>query len=285
MTQSKPLKLISFNVNGIRSILSKTKDGTKHKTPIDNNTLTTLMNEFNPDIICLQEIRCNDKFDISSVLSLDKHGYDIIGKNCAKVKAGYSGVLVLSKLQPVNILYDFPHLPSTNPLNTEGRLITVEYSSFILINAYVPNSKPDLSRLEFRTKEWEHHMRKHIDNMNTKYNKPIIACADWNVAPQDIDVHNPKSAKNKHGFTQEEKEAFYRLLQDCHLIDTFRHIHPQTIKYSWWSNFANARERNLGWRIDGFVVSTTLEKKIKDANIHTDYMGSDHAPVSLTISL
>ncbi len=279
------IKLISFNVNGIRSILSKTKEGVKHTSFIPNNTLYSITSSEQPDILCIQEVRCNEKFDINSVLKYEEQGYTLVGQNCAKNKAGYSGVMVLSKLKPLSVVYDFPHLSSDDSSNTEGRLITVEYSSFILINAYVPNSKPDLSRLVYRTKEWEFHMRKHIENMKKKYNKPIVACADWNVAPRDIDVHNPKSAKNKHGFTEEEKAAFQLLLKDCHLIDTFRHLHPNTIKYSWWSNFAKSRERNLGWRIDSFLVSSTLEKKIKEADILTEYMGSDHAPVSLTITL
>lgn len=281
MTQ---MKLVSFNVNGIRSIMSKTKDGKKYNTCIANNTLTSVMTDISPDIICLQEIRCNDKFDINASLQYEDKGYILIGQNCSKARAGYSGVLVLSKLKPNTVLYDFPHLPNESVLNTEGRLITVEYPAFILINAYVPNSKPDLSRLEFRTKEWEVHMRKHIENMKKKYNKPVIACADWNVAPYDIDVHNPKSAKNKHGFTEEEKEAFRLLLQECQLIDTFRYVHPKTVKYSWWSNFAKSRERNVGWRIDGFCISSTLAKNIRNADIHTEYMGSDHAPVSLTLN-
>ena len=152
------IKLISFNVNGIRSILSKNKDGQKHSTFVTNNTLQTLINDIKPDIVCLQEIRCNENFDIASILKLDEQGYQLVGKNCSKVKPGYSGVLVLSKLNPLKIYYDFPHLPETNPLNTEGRLITTEFPSFILINAYVPNAKPDLSRLVFRTNEWEVNM-------------------------------------------------------------------------------------------------------------------------------
>lgn len=286
MQRPTQIKLISFNVNGIRSILSKTKEGVKHTTFIPNNTLNTLLSNVQPDIVCLQEVRCNEKFDVNSVLKHEEQGYTLVGQNCAKNKAGYSGVLVLSKLKPLSVVYDFPHLFSDDPSNAEGRLITVEYSSFILINAYVPNAKPDLSRLEYRTKEWEFHMRKHIENMKKKFNnKPIVACADWNVAPHDIDVHNPKTAKNKHGFTEEEKAAFQLLLKDCQLIDTFRHLHPNTVKYSWWSNFAKSRERNVGWRIDGFLVSTTLDKKIKEADILTEYMGSDHAPVLLTINL
>jgi exodeoxyribonuclease III len=278
------MRIISWNCNGIRSIMSKTKDGKKHSSFITNNVINALLTDKEPDVLCLQEIRCNDKLDLNAILHYEDLGYSLVGTNCSKTKSGYSGVLVLSKMKPLNVLFDFPHLPDNNTLNSEGRLITIEYRSFILINAYVPNAKPDLSRLDFRVNEWEVNMRKHIENMKKKYNKPVIACADWNVAPQNIDVHNPKSAKNKHGFTEEEKRAFQQLLEDCQLIDTFRYLYPNTIKYSWWSNFAKSRERNLGWRIDTFLVSSTLEKKLKDADIHTEYMGSDHAPVSLTLN-
>jgi exodeoxyribonuclease-3 len=265
--------------------MSKTRDGQKHNTFIENNALKTILKNEEPDIVCLQEVRCNNNFDINTILHYDKLGYMLVGTNCSKAKSGYSGVLILSKLKPLNVVYDFPHLPDSNILNVEGRLLTVEYHSFVLINAYVPNSKPDLSRLDFRIQEWEVNMRKHIDSMKKQFNKPIIACADWNVAPQNIDVHNAKSAKNKHGFTEEEKVAFQQLIDKCQMIDTFRLMHPNTIKYSWWSNFAKSRERNLGWRIDTILVSSSLKRKVKDANIHTEYMGSDHAPVYLTISI
>lgn len=278
-----PIKFISWNVNGLRSILTKSKDGKKSATPIETNSLASIIDEVKPDIICLQEIRCNETFDFDEVLHYKDKGYTVVGRNCAKNKKGYSGVMVLSKLPFADVVFDMPHLGPNHHLNEEGRVITVVYPSFVLINSYVPNAKPDLSRLDYRTKEWEPNMRKHINNMKSKYNRPIIACADWNVAPTDIDVHNPKSAKNKHGFTEEEKAAFHQLLQDCELVDTYRNIHPTVVKYSWWSNFAKSRERNVGWRIDTFLVSSSLQKKIKDADIHTEYFGSDHAPVSLEV--
>lgn len=279
------IKLVSWNVNGLRSILTKTKDGKKHKAHIQNNSLSSVIDELKPDIICLQEIRCSDTFDFDDVLQYKDKGYTFVGRNCAKNKKGYSGVMVLSKLPFTEVMFDMPHLGPNHYLNEEGRVITVIYPSFILVNSYVPNAKPDLSRLEYRTNEWEPSMRKHINNMKAKYNKPVIACADWNVAPTDIDVHNPKGAKNKHGFTEQEKEAFRLLLKECELVDTYRKVHPTSIQYSWWSNFAKSRERNLGWRIDTFLVSSSIEKKIKDADIHTQYFGSDHAPVALDVAL
>lgn len=282
-------KIISFNVNGIRSILTKTKDGTKHKDPISTNSLSTLLDAEAPDVICLQEIRCSSSLDIANLLNLEEKGYKIVGQNCSKSKAGYSGTLVIAKTnnQFLSVIHDFPHLPSSNPLNQEGRIVTVEFPKYILINVYVPNSKPDLSRLDFRVDEWEANVRKHIVLMRTKFNnKPIVMCGDLNVAPEPIDVHNPKQSQGKHGFTQEERTSFQTLLNDCDLIDAYRHLHPnKTDEYSWWSNFAKSRERNKGWRIDIHLVSSTIAKKVKEANILQEYYGSDHAPISLTISM
>jgi exodeoxyribonuclease III len=285
-------KIISFNVNGIRSILTKEKDGTKHKEPITNNSVSTLLDDEAPDVLCLQEIRCSASLDISKHLDLQAKGYYIIGQNCSKSKAGYSGTLVIAKqqlpvTQAITTIQDFPHLPSTHELNQEGRVITVEFPKFILINVYVPNSKPDLSRLTFRVSEWETNIRKHITNMKQRFsNKPIIMCGDLNVAPNPIDLHNAKQAKGKHGFTEEERQAFTTLLEECELVDAYRHLHPtKTDDYSWWSNFAKSRERNKGWRIDIHVVSASIAKKIKEAKIQQEYHGSDHAPISLSIAL
>jgi exodeoxyribonuclease-3 len=280
-----PIKIVSWNVNGIRSLLTKEKDGTKHKDFIDNNSLSTLIDEHTPDIVCLQEIRCNASFNISETLKLQERGYNIIGLNCSKAKSGYSGVLVLSKLKHEDVYGDFPQYSSTHELNQEGRLITIEFPKFILINAYVPNAKPDLARLDFRVNQWETAMRKHINNMKSKHDKPVIACADWNVAPNELDVHNPKSAKGKHGFTVEERDAFAKLLKDCDLVDSFRYMNPSKVAYTWWSNFAKSRERNLGWRIDTFLVSTSISKKLKYSEAHPEYLGSDHCPVIIEVGL
>jgi exodeoxyribonuclease-3 len=279
-------KIISFNVNGIRSIVTKEKDGTKHKEQITNNVISTLLDEQEPDILCLQEIRCNDTLDIQKLLDLDSKGYHIVGQNCSKVKAGYSGTLIISKIEPISIIKDIPHIHTKHELNGEGRMITVEFTKFILINVYVPNSKPDLSRLKFRVEEWETEVRKHIMNMEKKFNKPIILCGDLNVAPNEIDLHNPKGSKGKHGFTIEERDAFKKLLEECDMIDAYRYLHPTKVNdYSWWSNFAKSRENNKGWRIDIHVISKSLSKKIKEASIHQEYYGSDHAPISLTLSI
>lgn len=280
------MKIISFNCNGIRSVLTKEKDGTKHKQVIDNNVIASLLDEEKPDILCLQEIRCGDSLDISKLLELSSRGYHIINQNCSVVKAGYSGTLVVSKHPALTVIKNFQNLPENHELNGEGRIITVEFPKFVLINVYVPNSKPDLSRLEFRVKQWEKEIRNHINNLQVQFNKPIIMCGDLNVAPKEIDLHNPKGSKGKHGFTIEERDAFQKLLDECKMIDAYRHMYPtKQNEYTWWSNFAKSREKNKGWRIDIYVVSKSVSKKIEEVKIYTDHYGSDHAPISLSISL
>lgn len=285
-----PLTIVSWNVNGIRSILCKKKDGSKHTSLIQENSLAVLLDTESPDIVCLQEIRCSPSLEIAEKLDLNKRGYNIIGANCSKVKAGYSGTLTFAKqsnpdTQPISIIKDFPRFSESHELNGEGRIITVEFPKFVLINTYVPNAKPDLSRLKFRTEVWEVAMRQHINDMKKKYNnKPIILCGDMNVAPQDIDVHNPKTAKGKHGFTIEEREAFVKLLGECDMKDAFREMYPDKVAYSWWSNFAESRKRNKGWQIDKFVVSAKLIKKVNEVFIKDEYFGSDHAPVVMSVT-
>lgn len=280
------MRVISFNCNGIRSVLSKEKDGTKHKQFIDDNVLAKVLDELKPDVLCLQEIRCNDKLDISSILRLDERQYSIVGMNCATNKKGYSGTLIMVKQSLVssiqNVHRDFT---DCKECNEEGRAITVEFPECVIVNVYVPNSKPDLSRLQWRVNVWEPAMRNHIKNIQKRTRKAVILCGDLNVAPNDIDVHNPKTAKNQHGFTQEEKEAFALLLKECDLVDAFRHLYPsQANAYTWWSNFHKSREKNKGWQIDKFLVSAKKSHGIHQVRIHNEYYGSDHAVISMDFS-
>lgn len=277
------IKLVSWNVNGIRSILSKSKDGTKHKGVFEHNALATLITTQQPDIVALQEIRCSIDFDIGMHLKLSEQGYNVIGQNCAKTKKGYSGTIVFSRLPYEDVINDFPHIPLDTDINKEGRVITVIYNKFVFINTYVPNSKPDLSRLDFRVSEWEKNMRIHINSMKEQYNRPVIITGDFNVAPADIDVHNPKTVKGQHGFTEEEKKAFAQLLKECDLVNGLRYLYPNKVVFTWWSNFAKSRERNKGWTIDHFLLSSSFVKKIMDVTVLDDYKGSDHAPVILQI--
>lgn len=275
------MRLASFNVNGLRSMLSKNKQGDKIKEGCNatheqnircENVIQSLLKE-DFDIICLQEIKCNNcQVDLEFV---EKMGYNVILNPAARL--GYSGTAIFTKVKPLSVRTDFHN-------DNEGRVIIAEYAKFVLINLYVPNSKPDLSRLDFRVNEWDTNIRQLVNEL-TKTGKEVILCGDFNVANENIDVHNPKSANGSHGFTKEERESFDKLLNDCNLIDTFRHLHPKTAKYSWFSPFANSRKNNKGWRIDYFLVSDKLKNKIKKADIFSEYYGSDHLVIFLEISI
>lgn len=277
------MRVISFNCNGIRSVLSKEKNGTKHKQFIEDNVLAKILDELKPDVLCLQEIRCNDKLDISSILRLNERKYSIVGMNCATSKKGYSGTLTMVKESLVSQIQSIQRdFSDCEACSEEGRAITVELSECVIVNVYVPNSKPDLSRLQWRVDVWEPAMRNHIKALEKRTRKAVILCGDLNVAPNDIDVHNPKTAKNQHGFTQEEKDAFALLLKECDLVDAFRHLYPsQANAYTWWSNFHKSREKNKGWQIDKFLISAKKAHDIQQVRIHNEYYGSDHAVISM----
>lgn len=251
------MKIITFNVNGLRAVLQKDKSG---KRGGNTNVLQALLAEHDPDILCLQETKCPE--DVATGLP-----FAFTKILASKTRKGYSGVAVLSKEPPLQVFDDFPH-------NEEGRVIVAEYPKFVLINAYVPNAKPDLSRLSYRV-DWEQAMRAYIN----KCQKPVVYVGDLNVAPAEIDLHNPKANVKSHGFTVEERGAFADLLKDCKLVDTFRVLHPDERAYTWYSNFGKARENNKGWRIDHILVSKKLQKKIQAVEILGDYYGSDHVPV------
>lgn len=266
------MKIVSWNVNGLRSVLNKDKNGTKILE--GESVIETLIKEQNPDIICLQEIRCANNINLTKI-NLEKYGYTNIILNCSTIKAGYSGTAIFSKIKPISF-----KLGEDN----EGRLITAEYYNFILINAYVPNAKPDLSRLDYRINTWEKMILNYIIELQNNSNKYIIYCGDLNVANKDIDVHSPKTAKGKHGFTLEERNSFQTLLDKCNMIDSFRTFHPTEKKYSWFSNFAQSRQKNKGWRIDYFITSKKLQNKIINTDILLEYFGSDHAVILLDIN-
>lgn len=279
------MKFITFNVNGLRSVLGKRKDGTKiAKNETSTNVLFDLLSEQRPDVLCLQEVRCNDNVDISS-MNLLTLGYTHITLNCSTAKKGYSGTGIISKMAPLKVTIGFHEFPESHEINSEGRMITAEYDKYIVVNAYVPNSKADLSRLTFRTKTWENAIRKHIQFLQQQQSKTVIYCGDLNVAAEPIDVHNPSSAKGSHGFTDEERHEFGILLKECNLIDTFREKNPKLNQYSWFSPIAQSRKRGKGWRIDYVLVSAKMKGKIEQANILGQYYGSDHLPCMLEISL
>ncbi|MBQ5625068.1 MAG: exodeoxyribonuclease III, partial [Phascolarctobacterium sp.] len=192
-------------------------------------------------------------------------------------KKGYSGTAIFSKNAPLNVTYGI----GIEEHDKEGRVITAEYENFYLVTVYTPNSQRELARLDYRM-EWEDVFRAYLLELDKK--KPVIVCGDLNVAAEEIDLKNPKTNRKNAGFTDEERAKF-RELKAAGFVDTFRHLHPEEVKYSWWSYMFKAREKNAGWRIDYFVVSERIADKVQAAEIHTEILGSDHCPVSIEIDL
>lgn len=244
------MRIISWNPNGIRALLKK-------------NILNSFLKEYNPDIVCFNEIK-----SCEFTLEFD---YPFVYWNCSDTKkGGYSGTLVLSKIKPDKI--------EMSPFDNEGRLIKLEFKSFTLINVYVPNAGENLKRLEFRN-EWDKNFRKYVKNK-----KKLIIAGDLNVAyDKNVDIWNP-SYTDKPGTTEKERNNFKKLL-DLGFIDTFRNLHKNKVKYSYWSYLGRGREKNKGWRLDYFLVSKDILKKVKDSDILDKVKGSDHAPIILDIKI
>ena len=248
------MKLISWNVNGIRACLNK--------------GFSDFFKEVNADIFCLQETKCQPE-----QINLEFEGYTSYW-NSAERK-GYSGTAIFTKKQPVNVTYGI----GIEEHDKEGRIITLEFENFYLVTNYTPNAKRELERLDYRM-VWEDEIRKYLLELNKK--KPVIMCGDLNVAHEEIDLKNPKTNKGNAGFTNEEREKMTELL-NAGFIDSYRYLYPEKIEYSWWSYMGHAREKNVGWRIDYFIVSNDFRENIKDATIYTEILGSDHCPVGLEI--
>lgn len=248
------MKFVSFNVNGLRSILKK--------------DFIRDFESLNADIFSLNETKLSD--DNFPFLP---EGYNVY-HTFSKVRKGYSGVAVFSKKLPLNVHYGLLE----NKYDDEGRVITLEFDKFYYVACYVPNAGDELKRMDFRM-QFELDLIEYFSSLN----KPIVYCGDLNVAHNPIDLKNPKSNTHNAGFTIEERTAFNRLLSTG-LVDTFRYLYPDTIKYSWWSYMFNARKNNAGWRIDYYLVSEKIKDKIINAEIHNEIMGSDHCPVSLEIN-
>ena len=235
---------------------------TYKKRPWDINTSDL------SDIFCLQETKCQPE-----QINLEFEGYTSYW-NSAERK-GYSGTAIFTKKQPVNVTYGI----GIEEHDKEGRIITLEFENFYLVTNYTPNAKRELERLDYRM-VWEDEIRKYLLELNKK--KPVIMCGDLNVAHEEIDLKNPKTNKGNAGFTNEEREKMTELL-NAGFIDSYRYLYPEKIEYSWWSYMGHAREKNVGWRIDYFIVSNDFRENIKDATIYTEILGSDHCPVGLEI--
>ena len=249
------LKFISWNVNGIRAVLKK-------------GLLDFLENE-NADFICLQEVKaCSDQLDETF------HGYHQYWNSAEK--KGYSGTLILTKHPPLSVQNGIG-IPKHD---REGRVVALEYPSWYLVNVYTPNAKRELERLPYRSKEWDPDFLNFCKNLEKK--KPVIFCGDLNVAHKEIDLARPKQNTKNAGFTAEERMGFDNLVKSG-FIDTFREFEQGGDQYTWWSYRAGARERNVGWRIDYFCISKSLQTKLKSAGIKPNVMGSDHCPIYLEL--
>lgn len=256
------MKLICWNVNGIRALLKK------------DDAFQAVI-DLNPDILCLQETKaCVDTIPELELMQFPYRFFHHADKK------GYSGTAILSKIKPIAVKMDFP--THKNHLQ-EGRVITAEFKPFYLVNVYVPNSQHGLTRLPYRDKHWDPEFREYLIDLKKK--KPVIICGDLNVAHQEIDLSHPKANRKNAGFTDQERNNFTTLLNSG-FIDTFRHFHPNaTEQYSWWSYRTHARNRNIGWRIDYFLTSTDLATHLTSSTIYQNITGSDHAPVGLELNI
>ena len=253
------MKLISWNVNGLRAVINK--------------GFENFFDKIDADIFCIQETKMQ-KDQIDDNMKRIFEGYYSYWNSA--IKKGYSGTAVFSKTKPINVTYGI----GIEEHDKEGRVITLEYEDFYLVNCYTPNSKRELERLEYRM-IWENEFRNYLTFLNKI--KPVILCGDLNVAHEEIDLKNPKTNRRNAGFTDEEREKMTELLKSG-FTDSFRYLYPnKTECYSWWSYMGHAREKNVGWRIDYFIISKTIEEKVKDSYIYSNVMGSDHCPVGIEL--
>jgi exodeoxyribonuclease III len=301
------MKIFSWNVNGLRAVLNK-------------GALQEFLAAENPDILCLQEIKCKPEqcdFDFGAL------GYQVFWNPAEKL--GYSGTAILvrssvftflergqisapvilttcppdeksfmadmsvgffiqgmlSKCEkPFGVFASENSSPCPKKANTEGRIAILNLPEFYLVNVYTPNSKPDLSRLEMREKDWDPGFLNHLKELEKT--KPVVTCGDFNAAHEEIDIARPKTNHHSAGFTDEERQGITNLIGSG-FIDTFRFLHPESVRYTWWSHWGHARENNVGWRIDYFFISDILKKNLKSAEIYENYKGSDHCPISIEL--
>jgi len=251
------MKFISWNVNGLRAVIGK--------------GFLDFFKKIDADFFCIQETKMQPE-----QLNLELEGYYQYWNSAEK--KGYSGTAIFTKKEPLNVSYGI----GKEEHDKEGRVITLEYDTFYLVNCYTPNSKRELERLDYR-QIWEDEIRDYLKKLDK--NKPVVYCGDLNVAHKEIDLKNPKTNTHSAGFTQEERDKMTELLSSG-FIDTFRYKYPEKEEaYTWWSYMFHAREKNVGWRIDYFITSESIKDKIKDSIIHSDIFGSDHCPVELDIEV
>lgn len=266
------MRLFSWNVNGIRAVINK-------------GEFAKFIDRYDPDIICLQETKANrDQVEID-LPDYEEYFFSAI-------KKGYSGTAIFSKKPPIRYIDGLPEEiikkhqitdDSYGNPNDEGRVLSAEFDNFWLVTVYTPNSKGDLSRLQLRHKHWDPAFLEHVKQL--EQTKPVLFSGDLNVAHQEIDLARPKDNIGKHGFTKEEREGFQNFL-DAGFVDVFRTANPDRADaYTWWTHWANARARNIGWRIDYWLASKSIANRVKNPQIHPEQMGSDHCPVSIELEL
>ncbi len=254
------MRLASWNVNGIRAVMKK--------------DFTESLSKLNCDVLCLQETKAQDDQVVEALEPVN--GYHVFSNSA--VRKGYSGTAILSKEKPVNVLPDM----GIAEHDEEGRILTAEFDTFYLVNTYVPNSGNNLVRLDYR-KKWDADMADYLTDLNK--HKPVILCGDLNVCHQAIDIARPEANYNKSaGYTQTEIDGLSEIINRG-FTDSWRNAHPDEVKYSWWSYRGGARQKNIGWRLDYFLVNNDLMNKVQDTFIDNDVLGSDHCPVGLTLGL
>lgn len=262
--------IFSWNINGIRAVIKK-------------GELQKFVKKYNPDTICLQETKAKQ-----GQAEIDLPQYKEYWNSADK--AGYSGTAIFSKIEPLTVINGLPQdiikkydmTDDYGDPNAEGRVITAEYEKYFVVTVYTPNAKDDLSRVPLRHKHWDPAFLQYCKSLEQK--KPVIFCGDLNVAHTEDDLARPKQNIGKKGFTAQEREGFQNFL-DAGFVDTLRLFKKGNGYYTWWTHWANARANNVGWRIDYFLVSNSLKKNIKKAEIHAEQMGSDHCPVSITLDI
>ena len=253
------MRIVSWNVNGIRAILKK--------------EFAQSFANLNADVMCFQETKAQCDQVAEAIGNIE--GFNLVSHSA--VKKGYSGTAILSRIAPLSVQYGI----GIEEHDQEGRVIAAEFEQFILVTVYTPNSGSELKRLSYRT-QWDSDFLAYIQTLEAK--KPVLVCGDLNVAHNDIDLARPKPNYNKSaGYMQEEIDGINKLV-DAGFVDTFRHHYPDETKYSWWSYRAGARQRNVGWRIDYFLASKEMLANVSDAQIHNEILGSDHCPVSVDLA-
>ena len=258
------MKIYSWNVNGLRAVIRK-------------GALQEFIAEYRPDILCLQETKAKQ-----GQAEIDLPEYEELWNSAER--PGYAGTAIFTKRKPLSVRYDLPSDIAMadefgDPL-TEGRVLTAEFDDFFLVDAYTPNSKNGLERLGLRYKKWDVAFLKYLKSLESE--KPVVACGDFNAAHEEIDIARPASNHHSAGFTDEERRGITNLV-DAGLVDAFRSLHPDEVRYTWWSHWGQARANNVGWRIDYFFVSAELMSRVAEAEIYEKVMGSDHCPVSITL--